>query len=111
MSGWIAASGVISDRPRWPPRRAAPGTPAWAGRRLARSSPAPWPTWSRSALDTPRLAGAAAASALASVIFAGTAADVSDVVIGGRDVVRDGQHLLVPDVPAALAAAIRPLLA
>ncbi len=62
-------------------------------------------------LDTPRLAGATAASALASVIFAGTAADVSDVVIGGRDVVRDGQHLLVPDVPAALAAAIRPLLA
>jgi hypothetical protein len=31
-------------------------------------------------------------------------------VIGGRDVVRDGQHLLIPDVPAALAAAIRPLL-
>ena len=45
------------------------------------------------------------------MIFAGTAADVSDVVISGRDVVRDGQHLLVPDVPAALAAAIRPLLA
>ena len=28
----------------------------------------------------------------------------------GRDVVRDGRHLLVPDVPAALATAIRPLL-
>jgi formiminoglutamate deiminase len=61
-------------------------------------------------LDTPRLAGASAATALESVVFAGTAADVSNVVIGGRDVVRDGQHLLVPDVPAALAAAIRPLL-
>ena len=61
-------------------------------------------------LDTPRLAGATPGSALASVIFAGTAADVSDVVISGRDVVRDGQHRLVPDVPAALAAAIRPLL-
>jgi formiminoglutamate deiminase len=62
-------------------------------------------------LDTPRLAGAVPATALESVIFAGTAADVTDVVTGGRDVVRDGQHLLVPDVPAALTQAIRPLLA
>ena len=62
-------------------------------------------------LDTPRLAGAAAATALESVIFAGTAADVTSVVTGGRDVVRDGQHLLVPDVPAALSSALRPLLA
>jgi formiminoglutamate deiminase len=60
-------------------------------------------------LDSPRLAGAAPATALASVIFAGTAADVTDVVAGGRDVVRDGQHLLVPGVPAALTAAIHPL--
>jgi cytosine/adenosine deaminase-related metal-dependent hydrolase len=60
------------------------------------------------ALDTPRLAGAAEATALESVIFAGTAADVRDVVVGGRDVVRDGRHLLV-DVPAELAAAIGPL--
>ena len=61
-------------------------------------------------LDTPRLAGAAPATALESVIFAGSAADVTDVVAGGRDVVRDGCHVLVPDVPAALAQAIRPLL-
>jgi len=33
------------------------------------------------------------------------------VVVGGRDVVRDGRHLLVDDVPAALGHAIRPLLA
>jgi cytosine/adenosine deaminase-related metal-dependent hydrolase len=45
------------------------------------------------------------------VIFAGTAADVTDVVTGGRDVVRNGRHLLVPDVPAALTSALRPLLA
>ncbi|HEY2551470.1 MAG TPA: formimidoylglutamate deiminase [Streptosporangiaceae bacterium] len=63
------------------------------------------------ALDTPRLAGATAAIALPSVIFAATAADVSHVVISGRDVVRDGRHLLVPDVPAALSAAIAPLRA
>jgi formiminoglutamate deiminase len=58
-------------------------------------------------LDSPRLAGAAAATALESVIFAATAADVRDVVIGGRDVVRDGHHQLIGDVPAALSAAVR----
>jgi cytosine/adenosine deaminase-related metal-dependent hydrolase len=47
---------------------------------------------------------------LASVLFAATAADVRNVVIGGRDVVAGGRHLLVEDVPAALAAAIGPLL-
>jgi formiminoglutamate deiminase len=62
------------------------------------------------ALDTPRLAGARAGSALESVIFAGSAADVRNVVISGRDVVADGRHLLVDDVPAALDAAITPLL-
>jgi hypothetical protein len=31
-------------------------------------------------------------------------------VAGGRDVVRDGRHLLVDDVPAALSAAIRGVL-
>jgi cytosine/adenosine deaminase-related metal-dependent hydrolase len=61
-------------------------------------------------LDTPRLAGAQPSSALESVIFAATAADIRDVVISGRDVVQGGRHLLVPDVPAALAAAMRPLL-
>jgi formiminoglutamate deiminase len=63
------------------------------------------------ALDTPRLAGTATATALESVIFAGSAADVRDVVISGVDVVTGGKHLLVDDVPAALSAAITPLLA
>jgi cytosine/adenosine deaminase-related metal-dependent hydrolase len=58
-------------------------------------------------LDTPRLAGTAGATALESVVFAATAADVRHVVCGGQDVVSDGQHLLVGDVPAALSAAIR----
>jgi formiminoglutamate deiminase len=57
-------------------------------------------------LDGPRLAGTAAQTALESVIFAATAADVTHVVCGGRDVVRDGQHLLIDDVPTALSAAI-----
>ena len=62
------------------------------------------------ALDTPRLAGTQPGSALESVIFAGSAADVRNVVISGRDVVADGHHLLVDDVPAALDAVITPLL-
>jgi formiminoglutamate deiminase len=62
------------------------------------------------ALDTPRLAGARAATVLESVIFAGTAADVRSVVVSGRDVVREGRHLQI-DVPAELAAVIGPLQA
>jgi len=62
------------------------------------------------ALDTPRLAGTQPGSALESVIFAGSAADVRNVVASGRDVVADGRHLLVDDVPAALDAAITALL-
>jgi formiminoglutamate deiminase len=58
------------------------------------------------ALDTPRTAGAAPGTALESVIFGATAADVRHVVASGRQIVRDGRHLLVPDVPAALSAAI-----
>ena len=62
------------------------------------------------ALDGLRLAGTSAATALESVIFAATAADVRDVVVGGRDVVRDGTHLLIDDVPGALSAAVRAVL-
>jgi len=58
------------------------------------------------ALDSPRTAGASAATALESVIFAASATDIRHLVVGGREVVADGRHLLVPDVPAALAAAI-----
>jgi formiminoglutamate deiminase len=61
-------------------------------------------------LDTPRLAGTSAATALESVIFAGTSADVRDVVISGRDVVSGGRHRLVPDVPGQLSAAIGAVL-
>jgi len=72
------------------------------------------------ALDSPRLAGAAGRTgtaalrdggppdlaALQAVIFAAGPADVRNVVIGGRDVVAGGQHQLVPDVAAALSAAV-----
>jgi formiminoglutamate deiminase len=57
-------------------------------------------------LDSPRLAGARPAEAADQLVFAATAADVRQVVVGGRRVVEDGRHLLVGDVPAALAKAI-----
>ena len=61
-------------------------------------------------LDSPRLAGGGS-DPLAAVFAAGTAADVRHVVSGGVDVVRDGYHLLVDDVPAELAAAVSAVLA
>jgi formiminoglutamate deiminase len=61
-------------------------------------------------LDGPRLAGAAAGDPLAALFAAGTAADIRHVVASGVDVVRDGRHLLVDDVPRALAAAVRAVL-
>src|SRR5262252_9671050 len=54
------------------------------------------------ALDTPRTAGGTQTTALESVIFGATAADVRHLVVGGEVVVADGRHVLVPDVPGAL---------
>jgi len=62
------------------------------------------------ALDSPRTAGAPRTAALESVIFAASAADVRNLVVGGRDVVSGGRHVLVSDVPGALAAAIGSVL-
>ena len=62
------------------------------------------------ALDGPRLSGAEAGDPLTALFAAGTAADVRDVVSSGVDVVRDGRHLLVDDVPGELAAAVRAVL-
>ncbi len=56
-------------------------------------------------LDSVRLAGISAASALESVVFAASAADVREVVSGGRRVVSDGHHADL-DVAAELRGAI-----
>ena len=61
-------------------------------------------------LDSLRTAGAPGDLALETAVFAASAADIGTVVIDGRDVVRDGVHLLVPDVPAELARTIRAAL-
>ncbi len=71
--------------------------------RLAPGAPADFTTVR---LDGPRTAGAGDHPA-ETVVFAATGADVSDVVCGGRPVVRGGRHALIPDVGAALDSAIR----
>ena len=60
-------------------------------------------------LDSVRLAGARPETLLESVLFAATAADVRDVVVGGRRVVRDGRHVAL-DVPRELDEAIGAVL-
>jgi formiminoglutamate deiminase len=60
-------------------------------------------------LDSVRLAGALPADAVDHLVFAATAADVTSVVVSGRQVVADGHHLLVDDVAAALGRAIAAL--
>lgn len=55
-------------------------------------------------LRSPRTA-ATGDDPLATALFAAGAADVTDVVVAGRHVVRDGYHVTI-DVPAALAAAV-----
>lgn len=57
------------------------------------------------ALDTPRLAGTRAETALESAVFAATAADVRHVVASGRQIVEHGRHRTI-DVPAALESAL-----
>jgi formiminoglutamate deiminase len=61
--------------------------------------------WVTVGLDSVRLAGARPGTLLESVLFAATAADVREVVVGGRRVVRDGRHATI-DVARELDAAI-----
>ncbi|SNX61694.1 formiminoglutamate deiminase [Streptomyces sp. TLI_55] len=58
------------------------------------------------ALDSVRTAGPLPRLGAETAVFAATAADVRHTVVGGRQVVRDGAHTLVPDVPQALARAV-----
>ncbi|MFI5986662.1 formimidoylglutamate deiminase [Streptomyces sp. NPDC051555] len=58
------------------------------------------------ALDSVRTAGPVPRLGAETAVFAASAADVRHTVVGGRHIVRDGAHALVPDVPSALADAI-----
>jgi cytosine/adenosine deaminase-related metal-dependent hydrolase len=60
-------------------------------------------------LGSVRLAGTRPAEAADQLLFAAIAADVTSVVVGGRQVVRDGRRLLLGDVPAALTRALAAL--
>ncbi|MCX5111530.1 formimidoylglutamate deiminase [Streptomyces sp. NBC_00378] len=61
------------------------------------------------ALDSVRTVGPVPRLAAEAVVFAASAADVRHTVVAGRHLVRDGQHALVEDVPAALASAMAAL--
>jgi formiminoglutamate deiminase len=61
------------------------------------------------ALDSVRTAGPLPRIGAETAVFAASAADVRHTVVGGRHVVRDGVHTLIPDVPAALAESIAAL--
>lgn len=63
------------------------------------------------ALDSVRTAGPLPRLGAETAVFAATAADVRHTIVGGRHVVRDGAHTLVPDVPRALAQAVEALRA
>jgi formiminoglutamate deiminase len=58
-------------------------------------------------LDSVRLAGAEAGTMLEHLVFAASAPDVRDVVVGGRRIVAERRHALLGDVPAALDAAVK----
>ena len=50
------------------------------------------------ALDDPTIAGASPDNLLSSILFASTRAAVREVVVGGRPIVSEGQHLIQDDV-------------
>ncbi|MEV0414599.1 formimidoylglutamate deiminase [Streptomyces sp. NPDC050448] len=58
------------------------------------------------ALDSVRTAGPLPRLGAETAVFAATAADIRHTVVGGRHIVRDGAHTLVPDVPSALSESI-----
>ncbi|MGH9231328.1 MAG: formimidoylglutamate deiminase [Acidimicrobiales bacterium] len=60
-------------------------------------------------LTSVRLAGLDPAEGAAGVAFAATASDVTDVVVGGRTIVRDGSHTTIPHVAGLLHRTITSL--
>jgi formimidoylglutamate deiminase len=50
------------------------------------------------ALDDPSIAGASPDDLLSSIVFASTRAAVREVVVGGKPIVSEGQHLIQDDV-------------
>ena len=61
-------------------------------------------------LDSVRTAGGLPSEALDRVVFAATAADVTDVVVAGRRVVAEGEHQVLGDVGRLLERAVAAVL-
>jgi len=61
-------------------------------------------------LDSVRLAGTEAETAVEALIFAAAASDVRSVIVGGRELVSDGRHVSI-DVPRELHEAVTGVLA
>jgi hypothetical protein len=99
----LAAAATTSRRPAGRGHRGRHGRPRLGT--PAASPPAAWPTWSRSASTRSAWPAPARLRRSTSWCSAATAADVTSVITGGRQVVQDGRHLLAGDVPAALARA------
>ena len=57
--------------------------------------------------DTPRLAGINTASALDSVVYSASSADVTDVFVAGRRIVAGGVHAAWDEAKRALSETIR----
>jgi formiminoglutamate deiminase len=87
----------------------ADGAAALGWPEAGRLEPGALADWVTVGLDSVRLAGARPETLLESVLFAATAADVRDVVVGGRRVVRDGRHTTI-DVPRELDRTIAAVL-
>jgi formiminoglutamate deiminase len=60
-------------------------------------------------LNSVRTAGPVPRLAAETAVFAATSADVRHTIVGGRQVVRDGVHALIPDVARALTESIAAL--
>ena len=56
--------------------------------------------------DSVRLASFTAHNAAAHIVYSASPADVRDVWVGGKQIVKDFAHVAIGDVPAALRAAI-----
>ena len=76
---------------------------ATARRRIEAGAPADLVTVD---LGSQRVAGGGDEDLLARIVYAATAADVSEVIVAGRTIVSGGSHVEVPDVGEALSNAI-----
>lgn len=62
------------------------------------------------ALDSVRTAGPPPSLGVETAVFAASHADVRHTIVGGRHIVRDGEHTLLPGVSTALAQSIAAVL-